>query len=163
MSSRLLVLTCGGTFDKSRFTREGRFVCGSSQTGRILAGAGAEAVDCEEIMRVDSLDMEDEDRGRLVDAVAAAAHQRIVIVHGTDTMELSARSLAAKSFAKTVVLAGSMRPAVFTHSDADFNLGFALGCASVLGTGVWIAMHGEIFAAAEVTKDRDRMRFVRKP
>ena len=113
-------------------------------------------------MRKDSLDMDDEDRRQVAEAVGAAAGKRIVIVHGTDTMETTARALAVKNFAKTVVLTGSMRPAVFSHTDADFNLGFALGCAAVLGTGVWIAMHGEIFPAAEVTKDASRMRFVRK-
>ena len=159
----MLVLTCGGTFDKSRFTRDGKFVCGPSEAVRILDKVGVEGIGVEEVMRVDSLDMGDEERGKVADAAAAAAAERIVIVHGTDTMEATARSLAAKNFAKTIVVTGSMRPAVFARSDADFNLGFALACAALLDSGVWIAMHGEIFPAAEVAKDRDRMRFVRKP
>ncbi|MCY4325915.1 MAG: asparaginase domain-containing protein [Betaproteobacteria bacterium] len=162
MSAPILVLTCGGTFDKNRFTKDGKFVCGSTEVERILADTGVAAVECEEIMRKDSLDMDDEDRSKVAATVAGAASKRIVIVHGTDTMEATARALAVKNFAKTVVLTGAMRPAVFAHTDADFNLGFALGCAAVLGTGVWVAMHGEIFPAAEVTKDVDQMRFVRK-
>ena len=162
MSARLLVLTCGGTFDKSRFDPDGQFVCGSAAAVRILADVGAEEIVCEEVMRADSLDMDDDSRRKITEVVATAAAKRIVIVHGTDAMAATARAVAAKNFAKTVVLTGAMRPAAFANTDAGFNLGFALGCAAVLGTGVWVAMHGEIFTAAEAAKDRSRMRFVRK-
>lgn len=161
MRAPLLILTCGGTFDKSKFTRAGEFVCGSSQAGAILDATDADAQKfrIRGLMRKDSLDMDGGDRSAIVDVVRSCRETRIVVVHGTDTMELTARAVAGQIAQKTVVLTGAMRPAVFAGSDAQFNLGFAIGCALCQPAGVWVAMHGELFAAGQVRKNRRRMRF----
>src|SRR5690606_20412622 len=59
---------------------------------------------------MDSLDMGEADRARLAAACRNAPENQIVIVHGTDTMHLSAQGLAAMRINKTVVLTGAMIP-----------------------------------------------------
>jgi L-asparaginase len=60
---------------------------------------------------------------------------------------------------KTIVLTGSLAPARFRLTDAVFNLGCALGAAAGCPPGVYIAMHGRVFEAGKVRKNRDARRF----
>ena len=60
---------------------------------------------------------------------------------------------------KTIVLTGSLAPARFRNTDAVFNLGFALGAAASGAPGVYVAMHGRLFVAGEVRKNREIGRF----
>jgi L-asparaginase len=74
-------------------------------------------------------------------------------------MTKTARALIDAKINKTVVLVGAFSPAATRDSDADFNLGFALGCARALPAGVYIAMNGEIFDGAKARKNRAAGRF----
>ena len=85
--------------------------------------------------------------------------RRIVVTHGTDTMTDSASVLAQLS-EKVIVMTGALAPARFSESDATFNLGMAFAAAQVLSPGVYIAMNGQVFRAAEVKTDRQQGRFV---
>ena len=60
---------------------------------------------------------------------------------------------------KTVVLVGSLSPARFKGSDAEFNIGFAMGAVQALPPGVYITMNSRIFNPEEVKKSRDANRF----
>ena len=162
MTAAILVLSCGGTFDKSKFTRTGKFVCGTPQALELLAQAGVEPQQYTvlSLLRKDSLDMDDADRALVVATVQQATAPRIVIVHGTDTLVTTAQALHETAPTKTIVLVGAMRPAVFSGSDAAFNLGFALGIATTQPAGVWVAMHGRLWPADGVRKDADGLRFV---
>ena len=82
----------------------------------------------------------------------------ILIIHGTDTMTLSAQQLGDISD-KTVVFTGAMQPARMRNSDAPFNLGFAIGALQCLESGIYIAMNGQIFNAHHVQKNRQISRF----
>jgi L-asparaginase len=104
---------------------------------------------------IDSLDMTDADRARIVDACARSPETRIVITHGTDTMVETARAVASGVIGKTVVLTGAMVPYAFGSSDGLFNLGSALSFAEVLPSGVYIAMNGQHFPWDRVRKNRE--------
>lgn len=163
----VLLLCCGGTFDKSRFTRTGKFICGEPAARALLRGAGVERVRLLSVLRKDSLDMDDADRELVAERLLADGSRSAVVIHGTDTMVETAMHLRRRLGAaprQTVVLTGSMRPAVFAGSDAAFNLGYACACAQLRPPGAWIAMHGRCWPAERVRKDRRRMRFTaRKP
>ncbi len=60
---------------------------------------------------------------------------------------------------KTIVLVGSLSPARFKRSDAEFNIGFALAAVQTLPPGVYIAMNGRIFTPERVRKNREANRF----
>jgi L-asparaginase len=99
--------------------------------------------------------MSDAHRTRIVEACRRAREQRIVITHGTDTMEITARTLATALPGKIVILTGAMVPYKFGSSDGLFNLGSALAFVQTLPPGVYIAMNGRCFPANRVRKNRD--------
>jgi L-asparaginase len=103
---------------------------------------------------LDSLDMQDVDRERVLTSCAGSQERAIVIVHGTDTMKETAAVLGAAALGKTVVLTGAMIPYAIANSDAMFNLGFAAAAAQILPAGVYVAMNGQVFAWDNVTKNR---------
>jgi L-asparaginase len=84
------------------------------------------------------------DRERICATIAAQPERLVVVTHGTDTMIETARVLG-KLTGKTVVLTGSMQPARFRVSDAEFNLGTAVAAVQILPPGVYLAMNGRIF------------------
>lgn len=93
----------------------------------------------------DSLDLTDIDRQIIFDTCKKAKYRNIIITHGTDTLKTTAEKLD-KIANKIIVLTGAMRPAKFLDSDAEFNLGVAIGTTSCgLNDGVYIAMHGCLF------------------
>ena len=160
----LLIISCGGTFDKSRFTKSGKFVCGEPAAHSMLKAARISTDHCEvrSLMKKDSLDMDDADRNAVKKAIIEAPQDRIAIVHGTDTLVKTARYLVGAAPKKTVSIVGAMNPAVFTGSDASFNLGFGLAVALGWPSGVWVAMHGGVWEPSKVQKDPKRQQFVNK-
>jgi L-asparaginase len=71
----------------------------------------------------------------------------------------TAQVLASSALDATIVLTGAMVPATIEHSDAAFNLGFAIACARTLPRGVHIAAHGRVFPWDGVRKNREAARF----
>lgn len=156
----VLILTTGGTIDKLYFDALSEYQIGDSVVERLLRTARvALPFRVQELLRKDSLELTDDDRALIAQAVADAPEDRIVITHGTDTMTETAKVLAGKTD-KTIVLVGALAPARFTDSDATFNLGMAFATAQVAGPGVWIAMNGTIFDGTRVRKDRSINSFV---
>lgn len=154
-SIRLLVT--GGTFDKQYDEINGSLSFTTTHVEDVLRrGRSNVPLSIEVLMLKDSLDLTDDDRGRIVAAARASAEARIVITHGTDTMVDSARTLAQAHLDKTIVLTGAMIPYVFGSSDGLFNLGSALSFAQVLPAGVYVAMNGRVFPWDQVRKNRER-------
>jgi L-asparaginase len=90
----------------------------------------------------------------LTDECRNSAEERIIITHGTDTMEVTARALGQANIGKTIILTGAMVPYKFGSSDGLFNLGSALGLVQTLPHGVYIAMNGRYFTWGNVRKNR---------
>jgi L-asparaginase len=152
------ILVTGGTFDKEYDEIGGTLSFKSTHVIEMLRlGRCRVDVTVETLMMIDSLDMNADDRARIVARCGAAEEPRIVITHGTDTMVETARALGASAAlsAKTIVLTGAMVPYAFGSSDGLFNLGSALSFAQVLPAGVYIAMNGRSFAADCVRKNRE--------
>jgi L-asparaginase len=149
----------GGTFDKQYNELTGALAFKDTHLPEMLRlGRCRLDVSIETLMMIDSLDMTDADRARIVSACQRAAEARIVVTHGTDTMVETARALAAAlppGRGKTIVLTGAMVPYAFGSSDGLFNLGSALSFAQVLPAGVYIAMNGRYFSWERVRKNRE--------
>jgi L-asparaginase len=60
---------------------------------------------------------------------------------------------------KTILLTGAMVPARMPHSDAQFNLGCALGALKHLDHGVFIVMNGKVFSPSTCVKNKNLGRF----
>lgn len=105
-------------------------------------------------MMIDSLEMTDDDRAIILENCIKCAEDKIIVTHGTDTMEQTARVLGEAIKDKTIVLTGAMIPYKFGSSDGLFNLGSALAFAETLPHGVYIAMNGRFFNWNNVRKNK---------
>jgi len=145
----------GGTFDKEYDEIRGRLYFKDTHVQEMLAlGRCRVPVVVRTLMMVDSLEMSDQDRRIILDNCRHCPQQRIVLTHGTDTMEVTARLLGEAIRDKTVVLTGAMVPYKFGSSDGLFNLGSALAFAQTLPRGVFVAMNGRCFPWDRVVKNR---------
>ena len=152
----ICIFVTGGTFDKTYDEIRGQLAFGQTHLPEMLRlGRSRVAVSIETLMMIDSLEMTDADRARIVRSCEASAERQIVITHGTDTMAETAAALAAGVSGKTIVLTGAMIPYAYGSSDGLFNLGSALSFAQTLPLGVYIAMNGRHFAWDKVRKNRE--------
>ncbi len=153
------ILTTGGTFDKIYHDALSEFTIGQPMAPELLQEAGVNlSYSVDSLLKKDSLELTDSDRTLLREHVNNSPHQHILIIHGTDTMALSAQQLGTITN-KTVVFTGAMQPARMRKTDAPFNLGFAIGALQCLDSGIYIAMNGQIFNADNVQKNRHMGRF----
>ncbi len=116
----------------------------------------------ERVSQIDSVHMDDTVRGKIAKVIEQTSITRIIIVHGTSTMEDTARYLEANINVgdKTVILTGAMIPIKeFAMSDGGFNLGYAIAQAQNAPSGIHLAMNARLFTADEVTKNTDTGRF----
>jgi L-asparaginase len=153
MSIRVFVT--GGTFDKEYNELEGKLYFQDTHLSEMLKlGRSKVDVQIRTLMMIDSLEMSEEDRLIILGHCQKSQEDRIVITHGTDTMEQTARILGQALNGKTVVLTGAMVPYKFGSSDGLFNLGSALAFVQVLPPGVYVAMNGRYFSWDNVRKNK---------
>ena len=155
----LLIVTTGGTIDKVYFDAKSDYQVGDPQIGKILDDLGvAFRFHVIPLLRKDSLFIDDGDRALMRATIAAQAERCVLVTHGTDSMVETARVLAGIE-GKTIVLTGALNPARFEGSDAEFNIGCAVGAVQSLPPGVYIAMNGRIWDPTRVRKNVDANRF----
>ena len=158
----IAVLITGGTLDKIHDTYTESLVFDPQDKSRIpamLRQGRARDVRTESLFQIDSLDMEDEHRAAILNAVKNAPEDHIIITHGTGTMELTAQYLDGQIGDKVVVLTGAMRPQSLGRSDAGFNFGGAMIAVQTLPSGVYGVMNGCIFTAQSLHKNTETGRF----
>lgn len=158
----LRIIITGGTFDKQYDAIRGQLTFKDTHLPDIIAQVRTSLpISFELNQMVDSLDMLDENRQRVLDACRNAEEAQIVITHGTDTMTDTAAVLG-QAFntgepalaGKRIVLTGAMVPYSVSGSDALFNLGSAIMAAQLLAPGVYISMNGRCFPWHSVHKNR---------
>jgi len=148
------IIVTGGTFDKHYDEIRGELTFKDSHVPAILKQARVTVPLVLEINQlIDSLHMQDANRLHILTSCRAAPEAQIVIVHGTDTMALTAQVLGEAHLAKTIVLTGAMIPYSVMGSDSLFNLGFACAAAQLLPPGVYLAMNGQVFGWDNVRKN----------
>lgn len=155
----LLIVTTGGTIDKIYFDDKSDFQVGDPQIGRMLEELGvAFRFRVIPIIRKDSLHITDDDRELIRATIAAQPAKHVLLTHGTDSMVETARVLASIAD-KTIVLTGALSPARFRGSDAEFNIGTAVGAVQSKPPGVYVAMNGRIWDPLKVRKNVEANRF----
>ncbi|HET9130539.1 MAG TPA: asparaginase domain-containing protein [Terriglobia bacterium] len=149
------IFVTGGTFDKEYNELDGKLFFKDTHVSEMLRlGRCRVNVDVRTLMLIDSLEMTDDDRHNILEQCRKAKENRIVVTHGTDTMEETAKVLGPSVKDKTVVLTGAMVPYKFGSSDGMFNLGSALAFVQTLPPGVYVAMNGKYFIWDNVKKNR---------
>ena len=153
---RIRLFVTGGTFDKEYNELTGELYFKDTHVPEMLRlGRCRIDVELRTLMMVDSREMTDADREVILRHCSSCPEDRIVVTHGTDTMEETARYLGPHIHDKTVVLTGAMVPYTFGSSDGMFNLGSALAFAQCLPPGVYVAMNGRCYCWDNVRKNRD--------
>lgn len=148
MHGMIAVVQTGGTVDKNYLATDAHhgynFEIGVSAWHSIWSRAGSPfPIRFVSLCKKDSLDMTDDDRLVIRNGIESLTEERVVILHGTDTIRETAEFLSTLTN-KTIVLTGAMTPERFRESDADFNVGMAIGAAQCLPAGVYIALYGEV-------------------
>jgi len=152
---KIRIIVTGGTFDKEYNELNGKLFFRSTHIQEILnTGRCKLPVAITELMMIDSLDMTEAHRAQILEECQNCPEEHIVITHGTDTMEKTAKMLGPAITDKTVVLTGAMVPYKFGSSDGLFNLGSALSFSQALPSGVYIAMNGKVFHWNNVHKNK---------
>ena len=142
---KILFIQTGGTIDKDypHTTKGWAFEISEPAVKRILEKLNP-SFEYEILSgcKKDSLEIDDEDRARVIRLIEDNPADAYIITHGTDTMLESANYINNKVGDKKIVLTGAMLPERFANSDAPMNLGLALGCVDYIENGVYVAMHG---------------------
>ncbi|MDP2624736.1 MAG: asparaginase domain-containing protein [Candidatus Peregrinibacteria bacterium] len=165
MKHHISILLTGGTID-SRFdiVQEAIVVNHKSGVKEFLDDLDLHITyDIKDICLKDSRAINNDDRMKLLNSIIQGESKYYLITHGTYTMAETAKFLEKhhdKIGDKTVVLVGSMKPLKeFVHSDAPFNLGFAIATLIASPPGIYLTMNGRAFHPENVSKNIEYGRF----
>lgn len=155
----MLILNTGGTFNKRYDPITGElFVPSDNQAIETIVASLVISIPVAGVIYKDSLEMEHRDRVLLGEMVALS-NEKIIIVHGTDTMDVSAEYIAGLGLDKVVVFTGSMIPFSIDATEATANLSMALGYAQNVSNGVHIVMQGVMGRYDSVKKNKSVGKF----
>jgi L-asparaginase len=115
----------------------------------------------EGVFKKDSRAITNEDREQLASKIKGSNATKILITHGTFTMEDTAKYIGELGLNKTIVLVGSFILGSLTETDAPFNLGYAISSLQFLKPDVYIAMNGHVFHWKNVYKNLETNKFDR--
>ncbi|MFK5882703.1 MAG: asparaginase domain-containing protein [Sulfurospirillum sp.] len=91
-----------------------------------------------------------------LDGIKGTKQSKILIIHGTDTMDKTAEFLEDKIKDKCIVLTGAMVPFSIDFVEATANIstaiGYMLNCEK---NGIYICMHGIVDIHNRVFKNRE--------
>lgn len=159
----ILCINTGGTFNKYYNPTNGLLeVDKFSNTIKEITKKWLCEINVLDIIGKDSLDFDDNDRILLLKTIKShSSFDKIIIIHGTDTMHLSAEVLAKATLPHTIVLTGAMVPFSIDPVEATANFASAIGYAISLDDhGVFIAMNGCFDNYKNVIKDRINNKFI---
>ncbi len=150
---KILIISTGGTFSKVYNPINGKLEIDSQPHAlEDIANKWRCEFEILNIIAKDSLDMTNHDRLELLGTINLSSYQNIIVVHGTDTMDITAEYLAEAELEKTILITGAMVPYSIDPVEATANLCAAYGYLQTLDKeGVFISMNG-LFASSEKLK-----------
>ena len=152
----LEILTTGGTIDKVYFDKKSNYEVGDPFVEELLRKMNVNiSFKVKSLMKIDSLDMTNIHREEILNYIMNSNANNFLITHGTDSIVETAIYLK-KISDKTIVLTGSLKPAIFIDNDAIFNVGSALTSAQILKKGVYIVINGQVFNPDNVRKNLEK-------
>jgi L-asparaginase len=158
---KILIISTGGTFNKVYNPLNGTLeIDKNSYALEKLALKWLCDFKIINIIGKDSLEITDKDRKILLDTINQSDYTHIIIVHGTDTIDITATYLAKNIVDKYLLLTGAMVPYSIDPIEATANLASAYGYLQAIDTkGIYIAMNGIINNYQKVKKDRKNGKF----
>ncbi|MBD3789089.1 MAG: asparaginase [Campylobacterales bacterium] len=164
MKKNILLISTGGTFNKYYNPLNGELeVDETSKAVEKIFEQWRCRFETVNIIAKDSLDMNSEDRLLLLATINLAKEEDILIIHGTDTLDVTAEYLADADLDKRIVLTGAMVPFSIDPIEATANLASAIGYLQLQNeNGVYIAMNGVFGTYDKIKKDRTKGRFAER-
>jgi len=162
----LTILTTGGTIEKIYDEIEGSL----QNRDTIVKNKILEKlrlpyteITVNSLMSKDSLFMNDLDREFILKSILEYEKKLnpIVILHGTDTLELTAKFCFEnhQNIKVPIVFTGAMKPLGFDDSDAPQNVIEAIFAARILPPGYYATFHGKLFNVPNLTKNKTKGTF----
>ena len=162
----LLIINTGGTFNKVYNPLNGELEVECE--GKILRDLHSkwlcDAPEQINIIGKDSLEMTSQDRLELLLTINQSDKEKIIILHGTDTMHVTAKYLAESELSeRQIVLTGAMVPYSIDPVEAAANYAAAVAFLQASSeTGVFVSMNGLVRSHLDIRKDTKAGRFVPK-
>ncbi len=155
---QILILNIGGTFNKIYDEINGNLIVPKSNDviDYILQIAKISNIKVAGLIYKDSLAINKNDRQKLVDYIKISKYKKIIIVHGTDTMNKTALFLSKQITNKHIVITGAMKPFSINPIEATANLLSAVGFIKAnKKNNIYISMHGLIKEHTKIIKNRE--------
>jgi len=155
-----IIISTGGTFNKIYNKITGELEIDTSNLAlKTIQDRWLSNYKFINIINKDSLDFTPKDREELLNKIKELDYKKIVIIHGTDTIDITAKYLDSAKLEKTIVLTGAMVPFSIDPIEATANLSFAIGYANIAQNGVYIAINGVANSYKKVVKNRELGKF----
>jgi len=159
---KILIISTGGTFNKVYNPINGELVI--DEKSKALEEIASKWLCKFEIINIigkDSLNITNQDRLLLLATINLSKHDDIIVIHGTDTMDITAEYLADRDLDKRIVLTGAMVPYSIDPVEATANLASAFGYLQTLtNDSVYIAMNGIFGSYNKIEKNRKNGKFI---
>ncbi len=159
--SKVLLISTGGTIEKTYDESDGSLENKSSMIMQKICDSlriPYTDIEVEVIQSKDSLYMDDSDRKAVCEYIEDRSVEGvpIIILHGTDTMELTAKYCFENIVNPKIpyIFTGAMMPLEFGKTDAVQNVTEAIFAAKLVKPGFYISFHSRLFTVPNVRKNR---------
>jgi len=152
----MLFLNSGGTLNKRYNSLNGELEIPVDNIAieKILLSI-SDTLNIAGVIYKDSLDMDMNDIKVLASIIMESKEDTFIIVHGTDTMEVTAEFLDEVFDDRKIILVGAMKPFEIEPIEASLNIGMAIGFAKAVNEfGVYICMNGFVEFWDKIQKNR---------
>ena len=163
--SKITVINTGGTFNKRYNPLSGELEVPKDSLALDEIISYCYNIDFEvlNIISKDSLEMNDYDRELIVQTIKECTNDKVIIIHGTDTIDLTSSYIDEKIKYKNIILTGAMLPISINKVEATLNFASAIGFLnSNCENGIYISMHGSVKNYKKLIKNREIGQFLEK-
>ena len=159
---KITVLNTGGTFNKRYNPLKGELEVPTDNIAlnEIIESCFNIDFEIKNVISKDSLEIDNDDRDYLVKIINESS-ENIIIVHGTDTIDITSKYIAERVKNKKIVLTGAMVPMSIKKVEATLNFAQAIGFLNApISNGVYISMHGCVTNYDKLLKNRTLGQFL---
>ncbi len=159
----ITVINTGGTFNKRYNPIKGKLEVPTDNIAldEIINSCFNINFEIKNIISKDSLEIDNDDRDMMIKAINESKNEKIIIVHGTDTIDITAQYLENKDLDKQIVLTGAMVPMSIKKVEATMNFSQAIGFLNgEVKNDIYISMHGSVVNHKNIKKDRKQGKFL---
>ena len=160
---KITVLHTGGTFNKRYNPIKGLLEVPNDNIAldKIVKSCFNVDFEIKNIVSKDSLDFTQEDREIILENILNSKSDKIIIIHGTDTVDLTSKFIEDKVGNKKIVFTGAMVPMSIDEVEATMNFSQAIGFLNApIENGIYLSMHGVVVEHSKLKKDRNVGQFL---